>query len=514
VSWRLLKRALSREVMRIKKKVNYLFASAPFQKTALPTKTKNILIINTMQKVITRFPPSPTGNLHIGGARTALFNYLYTKHHGGKLYLRLEDTNEARSKPEYEQNILGSLEWLGFSFDVLPDGKPFWRQSERKDIYRGYLKKLIDGGQAYLSKEVHAIESHPQDTPSPRGLSTPPQRGGEEKRRSEVIRFRNPNKKIVFDDLIRGRIELDTTELGDMVIAKSLAEPLYHLAVVIDDHEMGITDVIRGEDHISNTPRQILLQEALGFPRPAYAHIPLILAPDRSKLSKRHGAVSVTEYHDRGYFPDALLNFLALLGWNPGTDQEIFSLGELIEKFDLSKVQKGGAIFNEEKLRWLNKEYMKKHGGAEQVIPHMPEQLLRGKNEVQKNALAEMLFERVSVWNDIETEMGKGEFDYLLKKPEYPPALLRWKKASTEPKAHLEGIMPLLQSIAPKPFTAQEIKETLLPYAEEKGKGDVLWPLRVALSGREKSPDPFTLAAILGEEETLARITVALGMLK
>ncbi len=452
--------------------------------------------------IITRFPPSPTGNLHIGGARTALFNYLYTKHCGGKIYLRLENTDEERSRPEYEENILKSLEWLGLSFDSLPDGTKYWKQSERKDIYRGYLKKLVDSGAAYVSEEMDG--NPPSFSRQDFGRA----------RRQEVIRFRNPNKEIAFGDLIRGRIEFDTTELGDMVIAKSPEEPLYHLAVVIDDYEMGITDVIRGEDHISNTPRQILLQEALGFPRPAYAHIPLILAPDRSKLSKRHGAVSVTEYRERGYFPEALVNYLALLGWNPGTDQEIFTLAELIERFDLSNTQKGGAIFNEEKLRWFNKEYMRCRGGAEKVIAHIPDGLLRGKDETQKAALAQMLFERIAVWSDIAAEMGKGEFDYLLRAPKYPRERLRWKESAGEPKAHLEKVALLLQKIEPESFTAQEIKNTLLPYAEERGKGNVLWPMRVALSGREKSPDPFTIAAILGREATLARLTAALAMLK
>ncbi|MDO8590761.1 MAG: glutamate--tRNA ligase family protein, partial [bacterium] len=240
------------------------------------------------KKVVTRFPPSPTGFLHIGGARTALFNYLFAKKNHGGILLRLEDTDVTRYKKEFEDSIVQGLEWLGITFD---NSKPF-KQSERVQLYRLHLKTLVKSGAAYLSKET-------------------------EGERSEVIRFKNPNKKITFHDLVRGEVSFNTSDLGDFVIAKSLEEPLYHLAVVIDDMEMGITHVIRGEDHISNTPRQILIQEALGFKRPEYAHIPLILASDKSKLSKRHGATSVENYREMGYLPEAIVNYLALLGWNP-----------------------------------------------------------------------------------------------------------------------------------------------------------------------------------------------------
>lgn len=454
-------------------------------------------------QIITRFPPSPTGNLHIGGARTALFNYLFTKHTGGKIYLRLENTDEERSRPEYERNILDSLQWLGLSFDALPDGRHFWRQSERKEIYRAHLKKLVEGGKAYVSEES-AITPHSN-----------PRAGGEGSRRAEVIRFRNPNKKVAFTDLIRGKIEFDTAELGDMVIAKSLQEPLYHLAVVIDDHEMGITHVIRGEDHISNTARQILLQEALVLPRPTYAHIPLILAPDRSKLSKRHGAVSVTEYRDCGFFPEAVVNFLALLGWNPGGGRELFSLEELVKEFDLSKAQKGGAIFNEEKLRWFNREYLRKRGGAKQLLPHIPEPLTRGKDAVRLNALACMLFERISVFGDIKADWDKGEFNYLTAPPRYEREKLSWKNSTDgEIRKNLARVSELLGQLSEKDFTKETVKRAVFPFAETAGKGSVLWPLRVALSGREKSPDPFTLAAILGKKETEERLKTARAVLE
>ena len=283
----------------------------------------------TAKKIITRFPPSPTGPLHIGNVRTALFNYLYARQNNGRFIVRIEDTDKARSKKEYEESILESLQWLGLE----RDGE-LWHQSERTEIYKKYLQRLIDENKAYVSTETL----------------------GENR---EVVRFRNPNKSVKFDDLIRGVVEFNTTELGDFVIAKNVNKPLYHLAVVIDDFESGITHVIRGEDHISNTPRQILIQEAIGAPRPLYAHLPLILAQDRSKLSKRkHGeSVSLDYYRHKGYSRDAIINYLALLGWNPGTEQEIFTLGELINVFDLKRVHKGGAIFDEKKLAWVNRKH-------------------------------------------------------------------------------------------------------------------------------------------------------------
>ncbi|MCX6717904.1 MAG: glutamate--tRNA ligase family protein, partial [Candidatus Taylorbacteria bacterium] len=248
--------------------------------------------------------------------------------------LRIEDTDKIRSTKESEDDIMTGIKWLGLSYDE------FFRQSERERIYKAYIEKLISEDKAYISKEEVK----------------------EEGQRAEVIRFRNPNKKVKFNDLIRGEIEFDTTELGDFVIAKSLEEPVFHLVVVVDDFEMGVTHIIRGEDHISNTPRHILIQEAISAPTPIYAHLPLMLAEDRAKLSKRkHGEMTSVKYYQKmGYTPGAFVNFLAFVGWNPGTEKEIFSLDEMIQEFDISKVQKAGAIFNPQKLLWYNKEYIKK----------------------------------------------------------------------------------------------------------------------------------------------------------
>ncbi len=437
------------------------------------------------KQIAVRFPPSPTGFMHIGRARTALFNFLFAKRNGGAFIFRVEDTDKERSKKEFEDDIVESLKWLGIVYDSGPV-----RQSERGEIYKKYLDTLIADGKAYISKEPE----------------------GENR---EVVRFKNPNTKISFQDLIRGTIEFDTTELEDFVIARNIHEPLYHLAVVVDDFEMGVTHIIRGEDGISNTPRQILIQDAIGAPRPLYAHVPLILAPDKSKLSGRHGAVSVREYREKGYLPEALVNYLALLGWNPGTDQEILSMQELIEKFDLAHVQKSGAIFNPEKLNWLNKEYLKKKKASGELDPKklLPPEIQAGKSGKQINLLFETLFERISRLPEI-TELLTGDFKYLIEAPEYESTLLTWKKDKNPEQipVRLKKIVELIEKIE-KDFNPENIKAALWDFAESEGRGAVLGPLRVALSGRAKSPDPFTLSAILGKEETRARLETAIKKL-
>ncbi len=439
----------------------------------------------------TRFAPSPTGVLHLGGARTALFCYLFAKKHGGEFLLRIEDTDKERSRPEYEAEILDALSWLSLEWDAL------YRQSDRTEVYKDAIHKLIEDDAAYISKEE-------------------PKKEGE---RSEVIRFRNPNTTISFTDTIRGEVTFDTTDLGDFVIARSKEEPLYHLTVVVDDNAMEISHVIRAEEHISNTPRQILIMEALGFTRPTYAHIPLLLAPDRSKLSKRHGAVSVTEYKEKGFISDALVNYLALLGWNPGTDQEIFTRPELIDAFSLESVQKGGAVFEEEKLRWINKEHLS-HIPEEERFAEFYDRLIHSQRvkdrgwELNKDLVQRIwniLEERISVYSDIDSFLADGELDLYFEKPEYEAKNLVWKDADgTETIQHLETVLEKLNTRNEEEFRDKEIiKETVWEYASEHGRGNVLWPMRYALSGKDKSPDPFMLAEALGKEETLERLRAA-----
>ncbi|MFA7252674.1 MAG: glutamate--tRNA ligase [Candidatus Paceibacterota bacterium] len=442
-------------------------------------------------KIITRFPPSPTGWFHIGNARTALFNYFFTKKNGGVLKFRLEDTDKERSKQEYADDIIAGLKWLGIDIDY---SDPY-KQSEHGQTYQKYLEKMIADNMAYISKEEVK----------------------EEGQRSEVIRLRNPNKKVIYNDLVRGEIEVDTTELGDFVIAKSLNEPLYHLAVVIDDFEMEITHIIRGEDGIYNTPRQILIQEAIGAPRPIYAHMPFILNEDRSKLSKRKQGelVSLKFYRDNGYLPEAMVNFLSLCGWNPGTDQEILSMEELIEKFDITKVQKSGAVFNKEKLLWMNKEYLKRLD--KKILKDKVSEILKSKYQFTENILEKTLptiVERINTFGELEKYVTEGEFDYFFLAPEPKKEMLIWKKDTdfAIPKNNLTKVLEILGKIAESDFTEEKLKATLITFAEANGKGSVLWPLRVALSGKEKSPDPFTLLTILGQTESLTRITKAISI--
>ena len=454
----------------------------------------NILnIFKKKNKVVTRFPPSPTGSFHIGNARTALFNYFYTKKVGGTLKFRLEDTDKERSKQEYADDIVSGLKWLGVDIDY---SNPY-KQSEHGDTYKKYIELMLKNNTAYISKEEVK----------------------EEGQRAEVIRLRNPGRKVKYIDMMRGELEVDTTELGDFIIAKSITEPIYHLAVVVDDFEMGVTHIIRGEDGIYNTPRQILIQEAIGAHRPIYAHMPFILNEDRSKLSKRQQGelVSLSYYRKQGYLPEAMVNFLALCGWNPGTEQEILSMDELIEKFDIMKVQKSGAIFNPQKLLWFNKEYIKKLpvdrlkkeiGDRLKVKYAFTDELL--------NKVTPIIAERINTFGELEKYVVEGEFEYFFLAPEPNREMLIWKKDTDFeiPKKNLKIISEILEKLSEADFkTDESLKVILMPKADELGKGSVLWPLRVSLSGKEKSPDPFTLLSILGKEESLKRIQTAIKVL-
>ncbi|MBI5140558.1 MAG: glutamate--tRNA ligase [Candidatus Vogelbacteria bacterium] len=432
-------------------------------------------------KIVTRFPPSPTGLLHIGSLRTALFNYYYAKQNGGEMTFRLEDTNREKWKKEYEENIIESMDFF-FGMKIAAPMKA----SERGEIYKKYILKLVEDGKAYVSKEEPA----------------------EEGKRSEVIRFKNPNSKIKFNDLILGDIEVDTTDLGDFVIAKDLDHVLYHPQVVIDDFETGVTHVIRGQDHITNTPRQILIQEAMGAPRPFYAHIPLILAPDRTKLSKRHEATSVSEYLAQGYLPEALINFLSLIGWNPGDEREIFSIGELITEFRLEKVHKNGAIFDVQKLNWMNKEYVKRLSEPkllEYSLKFLPDTVkgISGFSVETFKKLLPIIQDRISKFSEIEEMAASGDFDYFFGKPIYDPGMIKTKE-------FIPDLISIIGQIREENFNAPAIKLKIWDFATEKGRGSVLGPMRIALSGKEKSPDPFTLAEILGKGETIARLRAAI----
>lgn len=443
--------------------------------------------------IVTRFAPSPTGLLHGGNYRTAVFAYLLARKHGGKFILRIEDTDRERSKKEYEENILESLAWLGLEYDE------FFRQSELLANHTKALEELIKNGYAYISREEAKDGS---------GVM------------KEIVRFKNPNKRVAFTDIIRGLIEIDTTDLGDFVIAKNITEPLFHLAVVVDDATMGVTHIIRGEDHIANTPRQILLYEALGYPVPQYAHLPLVVDEKRAKLSKRRGAQPLTYYRDQGYLPEAILNFLALVGWNPGTEQEIFTKDELVEAFTLERVQKSPGFFNLEKLEWINKEHIKRLSVEEQcarIEEVLPETIttLSSYSHEKLLRITPVLVEHIMYFGEIGEMAGRGEIGYFFEDPTYEFEGLLWKddKDPAHTRAHFDKIVELLQKVDDAFFTAEVVKTALWDYASAVGRGNVLWPLRYALSGRDKSPDPFTLAEILGKEATLRRIAYAQKLL-
>jgi nondiscriminating glutamyl-tRNA synthetase len=502
-----------------------------------------------------RIAPSPTGPLHLGTARTALFNYLFAKHHGGTFILRVEDTDRERSDPAFEVDITESLRWLGILWDEgVEVGGAFgpYRQSERLNEYRRYLRELLDRGEAYYCfcseeelEEMREIQRRRGEAPRYQGKcrSIPPDeaKGRVEEGERAVIRFRMPEHELRYEDLIRGEIVFDGRLLGDIAIAKGLDAPLYNFAAVIDDAEMAITHVLRGEDHIANTPKQIAIANALNLPSPLYGHFPLILGPDRTKLSKRHGATSVRELRHAGYFPEAVVNFLAMLGWNPGTQEELFTIDELIAQFDLSRIQKGAAVWNEEKLEWFNRKFLTLPSARWLTHDAVPNDLLLRAREIAKSQRWQiedeelshalpLLLERMSL-HDLDRAM-KEEYRYLFEKPEVSSEMLQWKEMTNdEIVASLRRSLEILETIPTQDWSRDRLERDLLTAAEAfmpahpspKGgtssrptvdRGRLLWPLRVALSGKKQSPSPAEIASVIGKEETLERIRSAIGKIE
>lgn len=466
-------------------------------------------------KIRVRIAPSPTGNLHIGTARAALFNWLFARREGGVFILRIEDTDLERSDPKFEKNIIEGLRWLGLTWDEGPDTPgPYgpYRQSERLDSYEKYLNQLLSTNWAYYcSCSKEELES---DRKKAKAESRPPIYSGQcrdkNNQTGELIRFKMPPGQIVFKDLIRGSIAFKGALIGDFAIAKNLRVPLYNLAAIIDDIEMKITHVIRGEDHIANTPKQIMISRALEITPPEYAHLPLVLDQKRAKLSKRFLAVSVDEYRLDGFLPDALVNFLALLGWHPEGDREIMNRDELTAHFSLSRIQKAGAVFDIEKLKWMNAQYIKKMGAEDlskkiiEIMPHMASKIaVVGFNTF--NRFIELTKERASTLRDFETETA-----FLLTIGEYPAELLVWKGSTKEKARENLGLVYDKLTALDIKFEKLVLEKLLMPVAESIGKGEVLWPLRAALSGLSKSPGPFELLGALGQKESLRRIENAI----
>lgn len=478
-----------------------------------------------MKKVRVRFAPSPTGPLHIGGARSALFNYLIARNQGGRFVLRIEDTDLERSSRESEKNIMDSLHWLGIDWDEGPDvGGEFgpYRQTERLDTYREYTEKLLAAGRAYYcycsEEELEAERKaflEKGELPRYSGkcchLSAEERRQYEAAGRKPVVRFQVPRgQEVVVHDLVRGDVIFESDGIGDFVIVKSDGIPTYNYAVVIDDALMKISHVIRAEEHLSNTPRQILVYQALGFQVPAFAHISLILGEDRSKMSKRHGATSVVQYKEDGYLPEAVVNFLALLGWSPVGEEEIFNMDELIKQFSLERVAKNPAVFDMEKLRWLNGIYIRKADPEEiaaLALPHLQKAGLlpanigpREKEWLQLVVLA--LQEHFSTVGEIvdhmdilvgeEVTVENDEALSLLKESTFPAVAGAFRQRIKEvPELTPESIKVLLKGLT---------KELKL------GGKQVYMPIRIALTGRMHGPELFYIIPILGRDLVLRRL--------
>lgn len=477
-----------------------------------------------------RFAPSPTGFMHVGGVRTALYAWLFARKNKGRFILRIEDTDKEREVEGSIEHIIESLKWLGIDWDEGPDiGGPHqpYIQSERLALYRQYAEKLVAKGLAYADPyseaEMDAFHAKADEEKRPflyrdHRPENPPAWDGSQPLRLKVTDI----KRTTWPDLVRGELGAGAEALDDFILIKSDGYPTYNFAHVVDDIEMGVTHVMRGQEFISSTPKFLSIYQALDVLPPLFATMPPILAPDgKKKLGKRDGAKDILEYRKEGYLPEAMINFLALLGWNPGDDREVLSRQELIDAFDVTKVQHGGARLNEEKLSWLNKEHMKLLP-EETRMNEIKTRLLRhteiaahaaGKDDRFFSKIYPLVFDRISVWGEIDTLLGEGEFVYFFAPPTYDPALLSWKGESKpeDIRTHLTKAVEILEQAPLEAFDHPDtVKNLIFDYATEVGRGQVLWPIRFALSGREKSPDPFTLIFVLGKEESLSRIRAAI----
>ncbi len=473
-----------------------------------------------MKKIVTRFAPSPTGFMHIGGVRTALYSYLYAQKMGGDFILRIEDTDKSREVKGSIAHIQESLTWLGIDWKYGPDKPgPFGSclQSDRLDIYKKYAQTLVDKGLAYpdpyTNEELEAFreQAKAEKRPFLYREHRPETFGVWDG--TKPLRFKvSEVKRYHWTDAVRGELEAGEEMLDDIIIIKADGYPTYNFAHIVDDHEMEVTHVMRGEEFIASTPKFLSLYDALEIPYPVFVTMPPIMAADgKKKLGKRDGAKDLLEYRTEGYLPEAMVNFLALIGWNPGTEQEVFGETELIETFTLEKIQRSGGAFNEEKLLWMNKEYLQKlstEDFAKYVKDALPETItsLPLFTEQTLLKLAPSIQERVHSKAEITQAAEEGEYSWAFSTPKVDPALVQWKKDES-PKDALPRLQKALELLTDADFsTADTIKSAVWDYAEEVGRGELLWPLRVSLTGRERSPDPFTCAFVVGKEEALLRI--------
>lgn len=464
-----------------------------------------------MNKVVTRFAPSPTGFMHIGGVRTALFAWLWARKNKGTFILRIEDTDKEREVAGSIQHIQESLAWVGIDWDFGPDKPgPFGSciQSERLPTYKKAAQILIDKGLAYpdpySNEEVEKFRADAEAAKKPFLFRDHrPEKFGVWDG-TKPLRFKVPEiKRYKWHDIVRGDLEAGEEALDDFILLKSDGYPTYNFAHIVDDEAMGVTHVLRGDEFISSTPKFLSLYEALGWKAPSFATLPPILRDDRTKkLGKRDGAKDILEYRNDGYLPEAFFNFLVLIGWNPGGDREIMAKDEIIGAFDLTKVQRAGGSFDEEKLKWMNKQYMAKLSDDEYLAS--AKKFVR-RGEVLEKALP-VLRNRAHTFGEIKDMFEReGELGFVTDLLPYDAKKLLWKgDTSAAASLHLEKIISLLTPT--KGFSADEVKNAVWPYAEKSGKGNVLWPMRFALTGRDKSPDPFISASILGKEECLKRL--------
>ncbi|MFZ7159002.1 glutamate--tRNA ligase [Avibacterium gallinarum] len=475
-------------------------------------KAEPLFNLDPSVKVRTRFAPSPTGYLHVGGARTALYSWLFAKHNQGEFVLRIEDTDLERSTPEATQAILEGMEWLNLAWDHGP-----YYQTKRFDRYNQVIDQMLEQGLAYrcyCSKErlENLRNEQEKNKEKPRYDGYCLHHAPENPDAPHVVRFKNPQEgSVVFDDAVRGRIEISNSELDDLIIRRTDGSPTYNFCVVIDDWDMGITHVVRGEDHINNTPRQINILKALNAPIPTYAHVSMILGDDGQKLSKRHGAVSVMQYRDDGFLPEALLNYLVRLGWGHG-DQEIFSVEEMIKLFELTQVSKSTSAFNTEKLLWLNHHYIRElppEYVAKHLAWHYQHQGIDTSNGPALSEIVVMLGERCKTLKEMAAASRYffEDFDHF----DESAVKKHFKSGAAEA---LEKVKEKLTALSQ--WTAESIHQAIEQTAEELGvgMGKVGMPLRVAVTGAGQSPSMDVTLVGIGRERSLARIQKAIDFIK
>jgi len=474
----------------------------------------------------TRFAPSPTGYLHIGSLRTALYSYLFAKQNNGQFVLRLEDTDQKRFVEDAAQAIYDGLAWAEINCDEGPNvGGEYgpYIQSERLEFYKKYAQELIDKNYAYycfcdeatletMRNEQVAKKLAPKYDRRCLSLSEEEIKAKLEQNQPHVIRMKIPSGRLItVNDLVRGQVTYKSDDLDDQVLVKSDGWPTYHLAVVVDDYLMKITHVTRTEEWLPSTPKHILLYEYFGWSAPLFAHLPLLLNTDKTKMSKRKGDVAVGDYMKKGYLPEAMVNYLAFLGWNPGTEKEIFSIEELLKDFKLEKVHKAGAVFNIEKLNWYNSYYLRQlpeNELLEKFRPYLPTDKTFNDEQIKKMLNLEK--ERSGNLLDIAENLK-----FFFKVAPFDQNLLKWKEMSNgEIKKSLEKSKEIILNIEKKNLDKENLSQILLAEtANWNNKGELLWPLRVALSGQKNSPPPFDIIEILGKKETLARIEIAISLL-